>query len=182
MARIQFKRETINTQRQVAEEGMYTLALRGFTPKPIIPKDGTDVSPGVNYNPILEILSKVDGSPAPTRTDGKPLRVFFSAPTTWQGAVEDFCHAFGLPLEDDGNGNVGLPGIWDPQEEQDVTKCTYRGPLLDGRTAQAFLVKTTYNGQEKNEIKYFVCKVPNCAQKFPKLIHVKSFQRSTTKK
>jgi hypothetical protein len=183
MARIQFKTENIYQTRKVVDEGMYKLTLTGFNPKPIKPKDGSNISPGVNYNPTLEITARVDGKPIPVRDDGKPLQVFFSGPTTWEAAVNDFCHAFGLPLDDDGQGNSGLPGVWYPENEPDVTKCSYKGPLLSSghNTCEAYLIKTTYDGQPKNEIKFFVCAVPNCVQKFPKMTHLKSFQRTGKK-
>ena len=164
MAKLVFKTESIERNRKVVDEGIYWITLTGFAPK--IAKNGDSI----NFNPVLELTSMEDGSPAPTKDDGKPVPVFCNLNSKGAWVINDFCHGFGLPMEDDGQGGLSIPGIWVPESEQDIEKCEYKGPLI-GRKAKVFLSKTEYNGQPQNKIKYFVCAVSDCAQKFPKIKH-----------
>ena len=164
MAKLVFKSEEIERSRKVVDEGLYWVTLVGF--KPAASKAGDSV----NFNPIMELTALDDGSAAPTLDNGKPVPVFSNLNSKGAWVINDFCHGFGLPMEDDGHGGLSIPGIWVPEAEQDIAKCEYKGPLI-GRKAKVFLSKGEYNNQPQNKIKYFVCAVANCAQKFPKIKH-----------
>lgn len=163
-----FKPESIERTRKIVDEGLYYVTLTGFAAKVSSKGDS------INYNPIMELSFLADGvTPAPFKDDGKPIPVFYNGNSKAEWALNDMVHGFGLPMETitvDGTTGLSLPGIWVPEAEEDISKCEYKGPLV-GRKAQVYLVKETYNGTEQNKIKYFVCAVPNCAQKFPRIKH-----------
>jgi len=100
----------------------------------------------VNLNPILEVVSPVEYA---------------------------FCHAFGLPMETDGNDSW-LPGQWDGDptkfKEDDASTWVYKGPLV-GRTAKVEVAVDNYNGRDNNKVRRYFCAVPDCATKFPKIRH-----------
>lgn len=129
-------------------EGMYTIALRGFKPKTSKKKDST------NLNPDLRVTNH------PTLNDEK---VFYSLNTNAPWIWMELCHAFGCPLEDDGSGNVSIPGNFDGPEN-DPSKWVYSGPLLN-QEAQIKLVQKEYLGKMRNDIAMFVCRVAGCAEK-----------------
>jgi len=164
MAKLVFKSTSIERNRKVVDEGNYWVTLTGFAPK--MSKAGDSI----NFNPIMELTSLEDGSPAPTKDDGKAIPIFSNLNSKGEWVINDFCHGFGIPMEEDGQGGISIPGIWVPEAEQDISKCEYKGPLI-GRKALVHLVKDTYQGTEQNKIKYYVCAVPGCAQKFPKIKH-----------
>lgn len=137
-----------------APANWYELKLVGFRPKKVKGKEA------VNFNPQLVIVNH------PTEADKK---VYVNSMSQNNARyVNDFSHAFGLPLEADGN----LPGDWipDPNDLNNVEKMQYKGPLL-GKVARAELVVTSNNGVDRNEIKQFACKVQDCAMKFPEIKH-----------
>ena len=170
MAKLQFTPNQIENSYKVVDEGLYWITLTGFAPKMSKKKPDGSGGDSINFNPTMELTSLEDGSPAPVRDDGKPLPVFGNLNTKGAWVINDFCHGFGIPMETDSAGNLSIPGIWVPEAETDIEKCEYKGPLV-GRKALVYLAKTTYNGKEQNKIKYYVCAVPNCAQKFPKIKH-----------
>jgi hypothetical protein len=183
MAKVTFKPKQFSTEFPLLEEGLYNFEVDDFTPKWVAKKGDLDTRTreerGINFNPVCNVVSSVDGKTIPTREDGKPLRVFFNATSTMSQMLEDFSHACGLPLEGDPETGQSLIGSWEPVAEPDIEKCHYVGPLSH-RKFQAYVIKSEYekNGVKvpKNEFKYFVCRVENCAQKFPKLVHLKSMQ------
>ena len=77
-------------------------------------------------------------------------------------------HGLGFPLESDGS----LPGNWvfDPKEPENVEKAQYKGPLM-GRTMEAELAITSYNGNERNEFRQIRCAIHDCTSKFPDVKH-----------
>jgi hypothetical protein len=142
---------------QPVPAGVYTVRLKGFKPKLSKKGDTTNLNPQVEIcdNPLFE---------------GKPL--FTSLNSAIPSFINDFCHSFGLPMDNQlGEGGLDpqLPGDWDG-DESDPSSWKYTGPLL-GRTAQWEVVEGTYQGKPKNEIRCFICAVPNCASEYPDIRH-----------
>jgi hypothetical protein len=140
---------------KVIPPGLYKVRLNGFKPRQNKNKDS------VNFNAQMKVIDHPE-------FDGVPLYETLSAKsgfTQW-----DFAHAFGLELEDQGNGQYALPGTWDGDlagfKEHDPSTWKYDGPLL-GRDAQVEVAVDTYEGKENNKIKRYICAVPDCATKFP---------------
>ncbi len=165
MPKLNFSKSKIESTYKVLDEGLYKLRLLGFNPKPSKAGDST------NLNPIMEAVSMADGSPCPTKDDGKNIPVFYNLNTKADWAANDFVHCFGLPMEETGEKDehgdplMTIPGNWGTGD-----KWEYKGPLI-GRTGIVYLIKDTYNGKEQNKIKYFVCAVDQCEQRFPKVRH-----------
>ena len=69
--------------------------------------------------------------------------------------------------------NGELPGRWipDPADAENVKKMQYQGPLI-GRTLEAELAITTYNGNDRNEFRQVRCQIPDCAVKYPEVKHI----------
>lgn len=138
--------------------GLYTVRLMGFKPK----KNNNGDS--VNFNAQMKIINHPE-------YDGTPLYETLSAKagfTQW-----DFAHAFGMELEDLGNGQYVLPGTWDKDlakfKEDDPSTWVYDGPLL-GRDAQVEVANDpNFRDSTKldNKIKRYICAVDQCDVKFP---------------
>lgn len=135
--------------------GLYTLRLTGFKPKKN--KDGDSV----NFNAQMKIIN------SPEFDDTKMFETLSAKAgfTQW-----DFAHAFGMELEDMGNGQYVLPGTWDKDlakfKADDPSTWVYDGPLL-GRDAQVEIANDTYEGKINNKVKRYICAVPDCDIKFP---------------
>src|ERR1700748_3585210 len=116
---------------EVAPQGLYTVKLLGFKPKFSKPNPQfPDKVPTLNLNAQMEIVDNPE-------QEGKKVYEVFNMNSFM---FADFCHAFGLPMETDGE-NYWLPGSWDNAPDFDETKAEtykYDGPLL-GRTAQVDL-------------------------------------------
>jgi hypothetical protein len=144
------------------DEGMYKLRLTSINCKFTEKKDS------VNMRWEYEILGH-------QTKDGKAYKtsMFISQKAGW--IQNDATHALGLTMEEQPDKSLTIPGEFTgPDAEPE--KWQYRGPLL-GRECQAYLVRETSNGREYNNIKYYVCAVPNCAQRFPKVAHTKDYTR-----
>lgn len=136
--------------------GWYKLKLVGFKPKETKAKDG------VNYNAQFEVVN-----PDPKSASKKPM-VFHTMSTKMGRQIVDILHGMGFHLEPSGE----LPGQWipDPANPNDVSKLQYKGPLI-GRTLEAELAITNYNGNERNEIRQVRCQIQDCGQKHPTVKH-----------
>jgi len=134
---------------QPVENDTYTVRLDGFEPK-TAKKGGS-----VNLNPILKIINH------PKHND---LRLFNNLNSKAGWIHKDFVHAFGLPMEIQGDEAL-IPGEFQGPEAT-PEKWVYVGPLL-GRTAQLVVVQTpnSNTGNPRNEIKQFLCQVPGCKEK-----------------
>jgi hypothetical protein len=144
--------------------GQITIVFGGFKPKLSKKKEGKDQS--VNLNPDLKVINDSRTTP-----DGKPLngqRLFESLNLSFLPRVQDFCHAFGVPMTENGD-NVDLPGYWDGDTTQtDPTKWgAYHGPL-QGEQALIELaeVQSRKAGAKATDtqvdIKRYICRVPGC--------------------
>jgi len=127
-------------------EGLYTVRLDGFEPSLTAKRDS------VNLNPQLKIVNH------PTLND---RHIFTNLNTKAKWLWPDFCHAFGVPLNETPAGEIEFPGDFIGPED-DPTKWAYSGPLL-GQQAQVYVVQVdNTKGGVRNEIKYYVCRLPNC--------------------
>jgi hypothetical protein len=138
--------------------GWYKLKFVGFKPTA-----GKKDPNSVNYNGTFEVLNPA--TPSPT---GQPVRMYATMSNKMPRHINDIVHGLGFSLEPDGE----LPGQWiaDPAAPDDVTKMQYKGPLL-GKTMEAELAETEYNGNKRNELRQVRCNVPGCAQKHPDIRH-----------
>lgn len=138
--------------------GWYKLKLIGFKPK----RGATDPN-GINYNGTFEIVN-----PAIAKANQGADRLFATMSIKMPKHINDIVHGLGFTLEADGE----LPGQWvpDPAKPDDVEKFQYKGPLL-GKMMEAELAITTFNNNERNEIRQVRCTVPDCAKKFPDIKH-----------
>lgn len=139
MAKITFSKESLAGVPPVPD-GVYDLRLEGFEPSLSKSKDS------VNLNPILTVVNH------PTE-NGK--RVFINLNTKAGWIIESFCHCFGLPLVDDGSGNMTIPGDFQGPDD-DPEKWQYVGPLT-GLVGKAFVKATTFNGKTNNKVDQFMC-------------------------
>jgi hypothetical protein len=138
---------------KVVPAGLFDIRLKGFKPKLNKNKDG------VNFNAQMEIMNSPEH-------DGVKL---FDTLSTKAGFMQiEFCHAFGMEMEDLGNGLFVLPGIWDGDpstfKEEDPSTWRYVGPLLN-RDAKVEVAIDTYEGKENNKIQRYFCAVKDCTYK-----------------
>lgn len=138
-----------------APTGWYELKLTGFKPKMDKSKQG------VNLNGQLEIVNNT--------VENNDKKVYMTLSTKFDRLLADFSHGFGFPLKPDGT----LMGDWvpDPSDPTNVEKAQYKGPLI-GKIMKAELVVTSYQGNERNEVNQIMCKVDQCAVKFPEIRHM----------
>jgi hypothetical protein len=164
MPKVVFNQEKIESQFKIVPEGLYQVKVLGF--KPAKSKGGDSI----NFNPILELVGTTDGSPCPKQEDGSPITSQYWAGLNSKadGIVNDFCHCFGLPMEGPPTA-LEIPGIFDGPEGE-PSRWQYKGPLV-GRIGKAYLIQQEYNTRQSNKIKYYVCAVPDCPTRFPKVRH-----------
>ncbi len=138
---------------KIAPPGLYEVILKGFRPRLTKNKDS------VTFNAQMEIINHPD-------YDG--TKVFEMIPAKAGFIQCEFSHAFGVEMEDRGNGNYAFPGIWDGDlskfKADDPSTWVYDGPLI-GRTAQVEIAVDTYDGKESNRVKRYMCALPNCDYK-----------------
>ena len=140
---------------------IYELQVTGFRPK--VAKSGTSL----NYNAELTIVNHPE-------YDGR--KVFHPLNTSFGVAIRDFVHSMGEKLE---KRNIGgeelevLPGMFENQDSNpdDPEKWgKYLGPLTN-KVGKAELAITQYQGKDKNEVRSFICAVPQCAVLEPDMKH-----------
>jgi hypothetical protein len=140
-------------------EGMYEVRLDAF--KCTFSKD----KQSVNLNPQMRIVGHSQHN---DRLPG-----FFSLNTKAKFLWMDFCHCFGVPVPVDGAGEYEFPGNFGDFAEDEPEKWDYRGPLL-GQTGQVYVIQGPARDKQgnikpgadpRNEIKFFVCKVPGCQER-----------------
>ncbi len=149
--------EAIKAQ-QPQPPGWYKLKFLGFKPK----RGKTDPN-SINYNGQFEVLNSA--TPA---VGGQKAMVYATMSIKMPQVINDIVHGLGFALEADGE----LPGQWvpDPADADNVEKFQYKGPLL-GRTMEAELAETEYQGNKRNELRQVRCAVPGCATKYPEIKH-----------
>jgi hypothetical protein len=158
--------------KEVAPEGIYTLKLVGFKPKFSKPNPQfPDKAPSLNLNAKMEIIDNPE-------QEGKFVYEVLNMNSFM---FPDFCHAFGLPMETDGE-SYWLPGTWDSASDFDPANADtykYDGPLV-GRTAQAEVAVDSYNGRQNNKVRRYFCAVDDCANKFPEIRHSENLLRKNS--
>jgi len=152
------------TAPEPVEEDIYELKLEGFKPK--LSNNGDSV----NFNPQLRIVS---GATTGTKYAGKtPLFENLNSNSGW--IQNDFVHAFGFPMDELPDGSLAMPGQFDgPEDKPELWK--YSGPLV-GKTFKAQVIKQEYEKKDKskgvsNKIKMYICAIPDCNTKYPKMRH-----------
>ena len=145
--------------KEVVPPGEYMVRFVEFKPKYSKPKgDGT--APSLNLNARMEI------------TEGDHVgRMLFEGLNEKAGWVQnDFCHAFGVPMEHDPETDTyAIPGIWDGEEGKPETY-TYKGPLT-GKVAKVEVAVDSYNNKPNNKIRKYFCAIDNCDQLYPEVKH-----------
>lgn len=165
--KFQMDPEKLNRPEPVPQN-IYKLRLTGFKPKKS--KDGESV----NFNPEFTFIDPGQ------KWDGKVLKYAFVGSAKVPSLLQDMVHATGEVMEVDENdpdAPASMPGIWDADQVKfkpdDPSTWVYQGPLLN-KDLQAELYIDDYNGQKNNKILRFICAVPNCETRFPKIEHSKN--------
>lgn len=144
--------------------GIYTVAFVGFKPKKS--KD----SMSLNLNGMAKIINVPDLK--------GPGMLFASLNSQIPSFTQDFVHSFGLEM-DNQNGDIPtLPGDFDG-DPNDPTTWKYTGPLT-GQTAQwEISLKPHFSnpGEVQQDLVKFVCKVPQCAERFPQVKHATDMRK-----
>jgi hypothetical protein len=123
-------------------EGMYTVRCDGFKPK--FSKDKSSI----NLNPIFKITNDQ------VHND---RQIFDNLNTKAKWIWKDFCHCFGVPMQEDTNGDFEFPGNFvGPDDNPEAWQ--YAGPVV-GQLGQIYVIQSEYNGQANNKIKFYVCKL-----------------------
>lgn len=153
--------EKLKAPKPVPGNQWYKLKFKGFRQKLDKSKQG------MNFNAELEV---VENKP---ETNG--TKVYMVLSTKFERALLDFSHGLGFPMNADGT----FAGSWefDQKEPENIEKAQYKGPLL-GRTLDAELIVSIYQGSEKNEVKQIKCAIDGCATKFPDIKHLTSLVKS----
>ena len=146
-------------------QAIYKLRLTGFNPRHSKDRES------VNFSPTFVLVAPGE------KYDGKELKFAFIANSKTPGLIQDMVHACGEIMEGDANDKdavLQIPGIWDADpakfKADDASTWVYQGPLLN-KELQAELYIDSYNGKENNKILRFICAVPQCETKFPKIKH-----------
>lgn len=154
--------------REVVPPGIYDVRFVGFSPKWSKEKEGKEKS--VNLNAKYEIIGNPD------------LVNRFIFDTLNQNAfyMADVAHAFGVEMEQEGE-QYYLPGTWDSDpgfKEDNPETWKYRGPLL-GQTGKIEVAVDTYNNRQNNKVQQYLCRIENCAEKFPQIRHNSNLIKKT---
>jgi len=146
--------------------GVYTVRFEGFKPKWAKLKDGQTVPTSVNLNAEVTIINN---------PDYENRKVFASLNDQIPSFIQDFTHSFGVPFDVDvATGDPSFPGIFDADpatfKADDPSTWKYAGPLV-GKTATWELGVRDYQGREQQDVRRFVCAIPNCAETYPDIRH-----------
>jgi hypothetical protein len=164
---MRYNKEELKGQQPVPA-GLYTVVFVGFKPK--MSKSGDTV----NLNPIV----KITGHP-----DYSNRNVFTSLNSSIPQFIQDFCHSFGLEMEDQMGEEPTLPGVFDADKgifkEDDLSTWRYAGPLT-AQTAQWELGLRDYQGTMQQSVRKFICKVPDCVHRFPFIKHSNDMDKKSS--
>jgi hypothetical protein len=165
--KMSFDTEKLNRPEPVPQN-IYKLRLTGFAPKTSKDKES------VNFNPQFTFIAPGE------KYDGKVLKYAFNANTKTPSTIQDMVHAVGELMEtdpDNPEAPASMPGIWDADlvkfKPDDPSTWVYQGPLMN-KELQAELYISEYNGQKNNKVLRFLCAIPDCEIKFPKIEHSKN--------
>jgi hypothetical protein len=162
--KMKFDSEKLNRPEPVPQN-IYKLRLTGFAPK--FSKD----KESVNFTPQFTFIAPGE------KYDGKVLKYAFVANSKVPSLIQDMVHAVGEVMEadpDDPEAPSSMPGVWDGDlikfKAEDPGTWVYQGPLMN-KELQAELYIDTYQGQQNNKVLRFLCAIPDCATRFPKIQH-----------
>lgn len=151
--------------REVLQPGVYDVRFIGFSPAFSKPAEGKQ--PSLNLKAKMEIINNPD----------LVNRFVFDNLNMGCWYLADFCHAFGLPMEQekdaDGEDKYYIPGTWDSDPAFDSEKAEtykYKGPLT-GKTGKLELAVGSYNNKPKNEIRRYFCAIDSCDSLYPQVKH-----------
>lgn len=146
---------------QPVPAGIYKVLFIEFKPKKSKPNLAKGGAQSLNLNGKVKILDhpefETDRFVIANLNEGIP------------SFIQDFVHSFGLEMENQLSDEPSLPGSWEGDENNPET-WKYHGPLT-AKTAEWELGIKDYNGRPTQTIKRFICAVPQCATKFPKIRH-----------
>lgn len=146
---------------QPVPAGIYKVLFVGFNPKKSKPNIAKGGAQSLNLNAKVKILDhpefETERFVIANLNEGIP------------SFIQDFVHSFGLEMEDQLGDNPMLPGNWEGDESNPET-WKYHGPLT-AKTAEWELGIKDFQGRPSQSIKKFICAVPNCATRFPKVRH-----------
>jgi hypothetical protein len=129
--------------------GIYTVRLDGFEP------DWTKKKDSYNLNPVMKIINN---------NDLHDRRIFDNVNTNAGWIERDFCHCFGVMLENPDDPDFPGEFVSDGGDNSDPTKWKYRGPLL-GQTGQLEVAEVTgNNGKVYSNVKRYLCRIPGCKE------------------
>lgn len=155
--------------------GTIQVVFNGFKPKLSKKQEGKEQS--VNLNPDLKVINDQRSDASGKSLNGQKL--FDSMNLSFLPRLQDFVHAFGSEMVEDGE-NVNLPGYWDGDTSQhDPTKWgAYHGPLQgEIATIELAEVPSRKAGAKATDtqvdIKRYICRVPGCTTQ-----HMESLIRS----
>ena len=157
---------------QPVSSGIYEVLFLTFNPK--LSKEANQITGNHSIN--LNAKVKILGHPE-FETDR-----FLFAPLN-EGARRiwnDFVHSFGLEMDDQLGPEPSIPGIFDADptifRQDDPTTWRYAGPLTS-KVAQWEVSVGEWKGKPSQDLRQFICSVPDCATKFPKITHSKDMKR-----
>jgi hypothetical protein len=137
---------------QKVPNGVYTVRLDGFEPN--FTKEKKEGN--YNLNPVMKIINN---------NDLHDRRIFDNVNSNAGWIERDFCHCFGIKLENpddpDFPGEFTVPPGGD---SKDPTQWKYQGPLL-GQTGRLEVAEVTgNNGKVYSNVKRYLCRVPGCTE------------------
>lgn len=147
--------------REVLAPGVYDVRFIEFSPA--FSKDkGDGKAPTLNLKAKMEVVNNPD----------LVNRFVFDNLNIGCWYLADFCHAFGIAMEQEGD-EYFIPGTWDSDPTFDPAKAEtykYKGPLT-GKTGKLELTVGSYNNKPKSEIKRYFCQIDNCDNLYPQIKH-----------
>jgi hypothetical protein len=152
--------------KEALPEGIYEVRFIRFNPK--LSKDkGDGQERSINLNAEYEVMNN------PEYAGRKVFEIMNMKSYNIQSEV---CHAFGIPLDVDDDGDYYIPGTWDSKPDFDPAlpeTYEYKGPLT-GKIGKIELAITTFQGRQRNQVRRYFCAVDDCATKFPEIRHVQN--------
>lgn len=151
---------------QPVPAGIYKVLFLEFKPKHSKSVNKVTGAKSINLNAYVKILDHPE-----FETERKVVASLNEGVPSF---IQDFVHSFGMEMEDQLGAEPSIPGTFDADKNKfkadDPTTWVYSGPLTN-KTAQWELGIKDYNGKPTQTIKRFICSVPNCATRFPKVRH-----------
>jgi hypothetical protein len=158
MPKMSVNAETLEAPKPVSA-GWYKLRLKGMTIKKS-PK-------GHNIEAYFTTVEQ------PSETNDKFVLYRMNNGFSQGVTMQEMSHGLGFAMDINADGTASLPGDWtlkDANKPDEWDLAQYSGVLL-GKVGEAELVVDSYQGNEKNVVKQWKCKLDQCAVRFPKVRH-----------